>query len=182
MKFKPMKFKFIREFPIIIALSVLFGIAFSGLVIAPVFSQDISAPSAKLVAYTPTQQVGRAIYTREGCVYCHSQQVRNVKADASMVEAYGVSKAGDYYYDIPHVLGTSRQGPDLSNEGQVWGKEAGDYAREYLIGHFKNPREYNPQSIMPAYDYLTEQELSDLTDYIQSLGAWKVDPPEELPS
>jgi cytochrome c oxidase cbb3-type subunit II len=174
-----MKFKFVREFPIIIALSILFGIAFSGLIIAPVFSHDITEPSAKLLAYSPHELSGRQIYIREGCVYCHSQQVRNVKADENMVLAYGVSKAGDYFYDIPHVLGTSRQGPDLSNEGQVWGKASGDFAREYLIGHFKNPREYNPQSIMPAYDYLTEQELSDLTDYIQSLGAWKVEIPLE---
>ena len=168
--------RFIREFPIIVALSFLFGLAFTGLVLGPVFASDIAQPSAKLVAYTPTEQAGRHIYVREGCVYCHSQQVRNVKADQNMVDAYGVSKAGDYYYDLPHLLGTSRQGPDLSNEGQVWGKASGDFAREYLIGHFKNPREYNAQSIMPSYSYLSDRELEELTDYVQSLGAWKVTP------
>jgi cytochrome c oxidase cbb3-type subunit II len=168
--------RFIREFPIIVALSFLFGLAFTGLVLAPVFASDISAPTPKLVAYTPTEQHGREIYIREGCVYCHSQQVRNVKADQNMVDAYGVSKSGDYFYDIPHLLGTSRQGPDLSNEGQVWGKAAGDYAKEYLIGHFKNPREYNPQSIMPSYSYLSDRELEELTEYVQSLGAWKIAP------
>ena len=85
--------RFIREFPIIVALSFLFGLAFTGLVLGPVFASDIAQPSAKLVAYTPTEQAGRNIYVREGCVYCHSQQVRNVKADQNMVDAYGVSKA-----------------------------------------------------------------------------------------
>ena len=168
--------RFIREFPIIVALSFLFGLDFTGLVLGPVFASDIAQPSAKLVAYTPIEQAGRHIYVREGCVYCHSQQVRNVKADQNMVDAYGVSKAWDYYYDLPHLLGTSRQGPDLSNEGQVWGKASGDFAREYLIGHFKNPREYNAQSIMPSYSYLSDRELEELTDYVQSLGAWKVTP------
>lgn len=168
--------RFIRVLPIVVAFSILFGAAFTGLVIAPALSSSVArSPSVGLVAYSATEAKGRKIYVREGCVYCHSQQVRNVKADENMVASYGVSKAGDYYYDVPHLLGTSRQGPDLSNEGKVWQRstDGDDSAREYLIGHFINPREYNPDSIMPAFGYLSTQELSDLTDYIQSLGAWK---------
>jgi hypothetical protein len=26
---------------------------------------------------------------------------------------------------------------------------------------------------MPSFSYLSTEELSDLTDYVQSLGAWK---------
>jgi cytochrome c oxidase cbb3-type subunit II len=166
--------RFLRVFPIIIGFSFLFGVAFTGLVIAPGVTSDIvRSPTPGLVAYTATEAKGRQIYVREGCVYCHSQQVRNVKADASLVSSFGVSKGGDYFYDRPHLLGTSRQGPDLSNEGRVWQREMGDSARDYLINHFINPRQYNPASIMPAFNYLSAQELSDLTDYIQSLGAWK---------
>jgi cytochrome c oxidase cbb3-type subunit II len=172
--------RFIRVFPIIISISILFGFAFTGLVVGPVVASDvIRSPSVGLVAYSATEAHGRQIYVREGCVYCHSQQVRNVKADENMVAAYGVSKAGDYFYDMPHLLGTSRQGPDLSNEGRVWSKDMGDSAREYLIGHFVNPREYNPNSIMPSFSYLSKPELEDLTDYIQALGAWKDHIPSE---
>jgi cytochrome c oxidase cbb3-type subunit II len=178
MKFR---FKFFRTFPIIIGLSVLFGLAFSGLVVAPVFTSSIAQATPGLVAYTPTELHGRQVYLREGCVYCHSQQVRGVKADEVMSNSFGVARSGDYYYDIPNALGTSRQGPDLSNEGRVWSKDYGDSAREYLIGHFKNPRAYNPQSIMPAYGYLSESELADLTDYMQALGAWKDHLPEPTP-
>lgn len=165
--------RFIRTFPIIIGLSILFGLAFSGLAVLPAFTPSVTKPSPGLVAYSPSELRGRHIYVREGCVYCHSQQVRNVAADSGMVDAFGASKAGDYYYDQPHLLGTMRQGPDLSNEGRIWRKDIGEPAREYLIGHFINPRNYNPMSIMPAYDYLSKEELSDLTDYIQSLGIWK---------
>jgi cytochrome c oxidase cbb3-type subunit 2 len=172
--------RFIRVLPIVIAFSILFGAAFTGLVIAPGFTSTVArTPSVGLVAYSTTEARGRHIYVREGCVYCHSQQVRNVKADANLAESFGVSKAGDYYYDLPHLLGTSRQGPDLSNEGRVWRREIGQPARDYLIGHFINPRDYNPNSIMPAFDYLSKQELSDLTDYIQSLGAWKDNVPQQ---
>jgi cytochrome c oxidase cbb3-type subunit II len=168
--------RFIRVFPIIIGLSILFGVAFSGLAIAPAFTPSVAEPSPGLVAYTPSELKGRQIYVREGCVYCHSQQVRNVPADANLAMGFGVSHAGDYYYDQPHLLGTMRQGPDLANEGRIWRKDVGQPARDYLIGHFINPRNYNPSSIMPAYNYLSEQQLSDLTDYIQSLGAWKDQP------
>ena len=173
--------RYISVFPIVVILSILFGSAFTGLVIAPGVASDIvRSPSVGLVAYSPTEAKGRKIYAREGCVYCHSQQVRNVKADENLVAAFGVSKAGDYFYDLPHFLGTSRQGPDLSNEGRVWRRDIGQPARDYLIGHFINPRQYNPNSIMPAFDYLSSQELSDLTDYIQSLGAWKDNVKEPL--
>lgn len=178
---KKPSFNFFRTFPIIIGLSFLFGLAFSGLVMAPVFTSSIAEASPGLVAYTASELRGRQIYLREGCVYCHSQQVRSVQADEVLSSSFGVARSGDYYYDIPHVLGTSRQGPDLSNEGRVWSKDYGESAREYLIGHFKNPRAYNPQSVMPAFDYLSEPELSDLTDYMQALGYWKDHPPEETP-
>lgn len=175
--------RYTRVFPIVIVLSILFGLAFTGLVIAPGFASDIArAPTVGLVAYTAPEAKGRKIYAREGCVYCHSQQVRNVKADENMVASYGVSKAGDYFYDTPHLLGTGRQGPDLSNEGRIWRRDIGQPARDYLIAHFINPRQYNPSSIMPSFDYLSEQELSDLTDYIQSLGAWKDNVPAEVAS
>jgi cytochrome c oxidase cbb3-type subunit II len=165
--------RFVRVFPIIIGLSILFGVAFSGLAVAPAFTPSVAEPSPGLVAYTSSELKGRQIYVREGCVYCHSQQVRDVPADANLAAGFGISRAGDYYYDQPHLLGTMRQGPDLANEGRIWRKDIGQPARDYLIGHFINPRNYNPSSIMPAYNYLSEQQLADLTDYIQSLGAWK---------
>lgn len=41
--------------------------------------------------------------------------------------------------------------------------------RGWLTGHFKDPQKYSPGSVMPKFDYLTGQELEQLTDYMQSL-------------
>lgn len=46
--------------------------------------------------------------------------------------------------------------------GKRWNKE-------WLIRNLKNPREMLPGSNMPRYDYLTDQELSDLAAYLMSL-------------
>ena len=41
--------------------------------------------------------------------------------------------------------------------------------KAWFIGHFKNPSAYVPNSAMPSYEKLKEQELNDLTDYMLSL-------------
>ena len=62
--------------------------------------------------YTPLQQRGRRVYLREGCWYCHSQYVRPVTGET---RRWGpVSEAGEYAYDVPHLFGTRRIGPDLT--------------------------------------------------------------------
>ena len=176
---------------LVLRIGLLFGLPWLLLIVVPVMKYQHLKPVAYdkdkdgMDGFYPPATIhrqGQIVYAREGCVYCHSQQVRNVKADENMVASYGVSKAGDYFYDTPHLLGTGRQGPDLSNEGRIWRRDIGQPARDYLIAHFINPRQYNPSSIMPSFDYLSEQELSDLTDYIQSLGAWKDNVPAEVAS
>jgi cbb3-type cytochrome c oxidase subunit II len=69
-------------------------------------------PTAAAHKYTAQETRGRDIYRREGCFYCHSQFTRyQDRESGEMVEA------GDYVYETPHVLGTERTGPDLSNIG-----------------------------------------------------------------
>jgi cytochrome c oxidase cbb3-type subunit I/II len=59
--------------------------------------------------YTPLQLEGRDIYIREGCVGCHSQMVRPMRAET---ERYGeYSKAGEFVYDRPFLWGSKR--PDI---------------------------------------------------------------------
>ena len=65
--------------------------------------------------YTPLQERGRRVYLREGCWYCHSQYVRPVTGET---RRWGpVSEAGEYAYDVPHLFGTRRIGPDLTAGG-----------------------------------------------------------------
>ena len=110
--------------------------------------------------YTSQELRGREIYKREGCWYCHSQVSRPQDWDHGPK-----SKASDYYYDTYHLIGSERSGPDLANIG-------GKFPDQYHILHHQNPRYVKPGSNMPRFDYLSEQELIDLTAYIQSLGVW----------
>jgi cytochrome c oxidase cbb3-type subunit 2 len=95
--------------------------------------------------YTPLQNIGRRVYLREGCWYCHSQYVRPVTGET---RRWGpVSEAGEYAYDVPHLFGTRRIGPDLTREGLKYGDE-------WHLAHFWNPRMLTPESIMDPYSGL----------------------------
>ncbi|HEY3186973.1 MAG TPA: cbb3-type cytochrome c oxidase subunit II, partial [Solirubrobacteraceae bacterium] len=90
-------------------------------------------------------RVGRHVYIREGCWYCHSQYVRPVAGEA---RRWGpVSEAGEYAWDLPHLLATRRIGPDLSRVGLK-------YADDWHYAHLWNPRLVVAESIMPSFRWL----------------------------
>ena len=92
--------------------------------------------------YTPLQERGRRVYLREGCWYCHSQYVRPVTGET---RRWGpVSEAGEYAYDVPHLFGTRRIGPDLTRVGLKYGDE-------WHSAHFWNPRMLTADSIMAPF-------------------------------
>ena len=90
----------------------------------PLLSEESwSEPVAGLREYTEQELRGREIYSREGCWYCHTQQVRTLEADTKRFGWRGVdapiSTPGEYVHDAPHVLGTRRIGPDLAQTKAV---------------------------------------------------------------
>lgn len=56
-------------------------------------------------------------------------------------------------------------GPELS------GKTLADRERGWLVTQIRNPKAHFPKTVMPAYPGLTDQEVTDLVDYLLSLGA-----------
>jgi mono/diheme cytochrome c family protein len=54
-------------------------------------------------------------------------------------------------------------GPDLSNEGNAGRSPA------WLTAQIRDPKSHNPQTIMPAFDKLSDQQVNDLVDYLKSL-------------
>lgn len=87
---------------------------------------------------------GRLIYMREGCGYCHSQLVRPALIDTP----YGrPSSAADYAGATPPLVGTQRNGPDLSAVGER------QTSHVWNLYHLFNPRSMVPASIMPAYPW-----------------------------
>ena len=121
--------------------------------IVPLFFQkSTTEPVDGLKPYTPLQLAGRDLYIREGCVGCHSQMVRPFRAETERYGHYSV--AGEFIYDRPFLWGSKRTGPDLHRVG---GRYSDDWHRAHLI----NPRDVVPESIMPGYPWLQENERDD---------------------
>ena len=139
------------ELRIVSGAMVILGGATALMVVVPyLLLKGIEAP-AGLKPYTDTQLVGRQVYIANGCVYCHSQQPRDIKQAPDALRGWGrASVAADYAYDTPHLLGTMRTGPDLFNIG------ARQPSKDWHLGHLYQPRAYTPGSIMPSYPYLFE--------------------------
>lgn len=95
--------------------------------------------------YTAREQLGRQVYLREGCWYCHSQYVRPVTGEDMR---WGpVSQVGEYAHDWPHLLSTRRIGPDLTRVGLK-------YADGWHYAHHWAPTTVVPDSVMPSFRWL----------------------------
>jgi cbb3-type cytochrome oxidase subunit 1 len=105
---------------------------------------------------------GRRLYISEGCVYCHTQQVRAIVTDVGLGP---VSAAGDYAFDPAGTSGYLRLGPDLTHAGSRELTDSARWVREHLV----DPRALRPWSTMPSYRYLTEDELTALAVYVAGL-------------
>lgn len=139
------------EMRIVTGAMVILSGATALLVVMPYLLLKEVPPPAALKPYTTEQLVGRQSYIANGCVYCHSQQPRDMKQAPDAARGWGrASVAGDYAYDTPHLLGTMRTGPDLLNIG------ARQPSTDWQLGHLYQPRAYTPGSIMPPYPYLFE--------------------------
>ena len=69
----------------------------------------------RALGLTVSEERGRTIYGREGCAYCHTQQIRFVHAD---MQRFGApTLAWETRFDYPHLWGTRRIGPDLARAG-----------------------------------------------------------------
>ena len=140
-----------RNAGLLIILSILV-ISFAGLVqIVPLFFQhSTTQPTEGVEPYDSLRLVGRDIYIREGCVGCHSQQIRMLQSE---VQRYGpYSLAGESVYDHPFLWGSKRTGPDLARVGKR-------YSDEWHRIHLRDPRAVVPESNMPAYPWLAKRTV-----------------------
>ncbi|HKK93644.1 MAG TPA: cytochrome-c oxidase, cbb3-type subunit II [Longimicrobiales bacterium] len=135
------------------ALLTVVAISIGGLVeIIPMFTAtDMGVgEDMPVTPYTPLEVAGRDLYVREGCYLCHSQMVRPMRAE---VLRYGEwSRAWEYRYDRPFLLGSRRLGPDLH-------RIAGKYPDAWHYEHMEDPRSTSPGSIMPAYPWMLERTV-----------------------
>ena len=91
-------------------------------VIPPMVDETLwSSGEHNVHEYTEQELRGIEIYKSQGCVYCHTQQIRKLDSDQ---RRYGwrlvkapASEAWEYVNDKDHFLGTKRTGPDLARVG-----------------------------------------------------------------
>jgi cytochrome c oxidase cbb3-type subunit 2 len=139
-------------------------VLFAGLVqIVPLFFQhSTTKPAAGVEPYDALRLMGRDLYIREGCVGCHSQQIRMLRAE---VQRYGpYSLASESVYERPFLWGSKRTGPDLTRVGER-------YSDEWHRIHLRNPRVVVPESNMPGYPWLSQRTVKsdDIGDRMRAL-------------
>jgi cytochrome c oxidase cbb3-type subunit I/II len=138
--------------PVQFAVLTFVSVAIGGIVeFVPTALIRSNIPSISSVKpYTPLEIEGRDLYIREGCVGCHSQMVRPLRAETVRYGDY--SKPGEFVYDHPFLWGSKRTGPDLHRVG-------GKYPDSWHFVHMKQPSATSPQSIMPGYPWMYDARL-----------------------
>jgi cytochrome c oxidase cbb3-type subunit 2 len=129
-------------------------------ILLPYVQTSQTVPSDIFRQRAADEAAGRELYIANGCVYCHSQSIRTIDWGLG---AERIAQAGDYVADYPILLGSQRTGPDLSQAG-------GEHPDDWHTAHFMNPRYTRPLSIMPAFKFLGDDNMGNLTRYVQSLG------------
>lgn len=117
--------------------------------------------NASLPGYEPLSQEayqGKKSFIANGCVACHTQQVRNVDMDnvwgsrpGIPADYAGISRT-DFWRNTATLMGTERTGPDLTNIGSRQPSLA------WNLLHLYQPRAVVEKSIMPAYPWLFEEK------------------------
>ena len=150
----------------VFAVATTIAISIGGIVeIVPMYTAESLAWERAdwVTPYTPLEVAGRDIYVREGCYLCHSQMVRPMRAE--MLRYGPWTRAAEYQYDRPFLLGSRRLGPDLQRVG-------GKYPDAWHYEHMRDPRTVSPGSVMPPYSWLVRDKygVDDVTASVAALA------------
>jgi cbb3-type cytochrome oxidase cytochrome c subunit len=113
--------------PLFLGIFATFAFSWAGLILIPNYQIGHLDPQVDEDGNDPypapksgMADRGRRLYAANGCVYCHSQQVRADYTGSDIDRKWGVRRSAprDYLFERPVVLGKMRLGPDLSNVGK----------------------------------------------------------------
>ncbi|MBD98986.1 MAG: cytochrome-c oxidase [Verrucomicrobia bacterium] len=119
-------------------------------------NQENNSPLPNAEPLNKVEMAGKKVYISEGCVACHTQQVRNVEMDEVWGKRPGIAadyaniRRTDFWRNTATLMGTERTGPDLTNVGNRQPSLA------WNLLHLYQPRAVVKESIMPAYPWLFE--------------------------
>ncbi|MGH8046320.1 MAG: cbb3-type cytochrome c oxidase subunit II [Chthoniobacterales bacterium] len=138
-----------------VGILLVFASSWVGLVAYPYLQLGNLQPAATNDGLEPAPMPGAAIagesvYAANGCVYCHSQQVRPAWLSTDIAKGWGPRQtvARDYIRQRPTFLGTMRTGPDLTNIG------VRQPTVQWHYQHLYEPDTVTPGSIMPSFRFL----------------------------
>lgn len=136
----------------LLGIFIFIAICSGGLaeIVPLIFQAQVTEAAPGVKPYTALQLSGRDVYVREGCYGCHSQMVRPFYSETERYGPYSI--AGEFVYDHPFMWGSKRTGPDLARVG-------GRYTDEWHRIHLIKPQDVVPESNMPGYPWLAENEL-----------------------
>ncbi|WP_206684089.1 cbb3-type cytochrome c oxidase subunit II [Pontibacter beigongshangensis] len=121
-------------------------------------NQNNNSPLPTEEALSDAAVQGKALYVANGCVACHTQQVRNLDMDKvwgkrpSIAADYADEQRTDLWRNTATLMGTERTGPDLTDIGSR------QPSAEWNLLHLYQPRAVVAESIMPAYPWLFEEK------------------------
>ena len=104
-------------------------------------NQQNNMPLPNAIPLSADAVKGKNVFIANGCVACHTQQVR-IAAD------YADNHRTDFWRNTATLMGTERTGPDLTNIGNR------QPSKDWNLVHLYNPRIVVKESIMPAYPWL----------------------------
>jgi cytochrome c oxidase cbb3-type subunit II len=160
----------------VLTLALLFGLPWLLLIVVPALKAQKLAPLAYdkdrdgvegIYPGNGIYRQGQLVYSREGCVQCHTQMIRPAfsgmmdgwkkgwGSDMSDIprEPTRSSTARDYIGEPVAPLGVQRNGPDLANLGYRVKDKAELHLQLYA------PRAKDKWSIMPAFRHLYKTQL-----------------------
>lgn len=138
------------------ALGLFVGLTILVAILPAINNQKNNATLPGYVPLTKEAYLGKKSFIANGCVACHTQQVRNVDMDKLWGNRPGIPAdyAGiertDFWRNTATLMGTERTGPDLTNIGSRQPSLA------WNLLHLYQPRAVVEKSIMPAYPWLFE--------------------------
>lgn len=155
---------------LVITIFVMYALLAVFIAVVPAVELDRNnGPLPKEKAMSESERRGQAVFIANGCVACHTQQVRDIEMDKTWGSRPSIP--ADYFYSkkrmnvwqqSPSLLGSERTGPDLTNVGQRLPSSTWQYL------HLYEPRAVVPQSVMPAFPWLfkVKQDADSSKDVI----------------
>jgi cytochrome c oxidase cbb3-type subunit 2 len=140
------------------ALAFFIGLTVIVAILPAINNQKNNAPLPNYETASKEAVLGKHVFIANGCVACHTQQVRNVDMDKiwgsrpGIAADYATNTRTDFWRNTATLMGTERTGPDLTNIGTRQPSAA------WNLLHLYQPRAVVAQSIMPAYPWLFEEK------------------------